>query len=374
MRRFSLLPVFFVFLISCNQSGIGIFYSISREQPLKNTTLPDNLSISGMVKGESEYYVSGGGLYSRPITGGVEVEWDDAVATPSDGLSFCIRLLEFNDGLYGLFTNTSGNKTGIYSSGPKSIVWNEVVSFDKPIVAFAASETELFVTVREDDATYVTKTSTDGSDFSVSLSLPGQYTGVTDAADFASATWLVSGTKLYSDTGGTYEPVTGTNAPSSSKGFGGVYASAPAPDGLGRLFVSNAEGELYSTGDGLAWDVSPVTDANGNPVPLYDIEEVTVLDATVIVVGAKRGYYDVVFKGGYSFPFSLQQPGSTEAGTYSSSDANYLNIDLRTSVVRFFYVDRDSNTLFACTSGNGLWINPISGDTAGTLIRKWDRQ
>ena len=372
MRRFSLLPVFFVFLISCNQSGIGIFYSISREQPLKNTTLPDNLSVSGMVKGESEYYVSGGGLYSRGITGGVEVEWNDAVATPSDELSLCIRLVEFKDKLYGLFTDTSGNKTGIYSSGRNSIKWTKAGSFDKPIVAFAASEIALFVTVRENYATYVTKTSTNGTDFSVSLSLLGQYTGVTDAADFASLTWLVSGTKLYSGTGGTYEPVTGSGAPSSSKSFGGVYASAS--DSLDRLFVSNAEGEVYSTGDGSAWDVSSVTDANGNPVPLYDIEEVAVGNATVIVVGAKRGYYDIIFEDVYSWPFSLQQPGSTEAGQYSSSDANYLNIDLRTSVVRFFFVDRDSNTLFACTSGNGLWINPISGPTSGTLTHKWDRQ
>ena len=373
MRRIFLLLFLISILFSCNESGIGIFYSISQEQPLKDATLPNALSVSGMVKGTTKYFLSAGGLYSRVISAGVDVAWDDQVAMPSDGsvdYALCIRLVEFNGEIYGLFADTSGNKTALFSTPLGEIDWSEAASFENRLVALAASETSLFVTERVDYATYVTKTSTDGTTFS-SLTLAGQYTGVTDAVDFnLSSTYLISGTGFYSGSGTTYNPVSGINAPSTTSGFGGLYFSSS----LGRLFISTAEGEVYCTADGASWDSSSVTNAVGDPITLYDIEGLEILGTQVIVVGAENGYYDIVFEGGYSSSFSMQVPGSDEAGDFSSSDANFLSVDLKSSVIRFFYFDEAANTLFACTSGNGLWINPISGSTSSDITRKWDRQ
>jgi len=369
-RLYILAAILLLSLISCNESGLGIFYSISQEQPLEDTTLPNTLSVSDMVKGSKDYYVCAGGLYSRDISSGQNSPWDDEVKTPSAEYSLCINLVEFSGSFYGLFSNTAGNSTKIYKSPRDTISWSSVGTFDDPIVALTASETAIFVTERTDYATYATRMSTDGSDYSTTIDLPEQHTGVTDAADFLSLTWLVSGSKLYSGTGSTYEIAAGTNAPSSSSGFGGVYSSGE----LARLFVSNSEGEIYCTSDGLTWDSSFVEDSAGSPVELFDIEGLSVIDAEVIVVGAKNGYYDIVFEDGYSSSFSLQIPGSEEAGDFSSSDANFLNIDLRTSVIRGFFFDEQNNTLFAFTSGNGLWINPISGSAVESLTRKWDRQ
>jgi hypothetical protein len=322
-----------------------------------------------MVKGTNNYYVCAGGLFSRDIASGQSAPWDDEVKMPSDKYALCLELIEFNGSFYGLFSNIDGDSTRIFKSPRNTIKWSSAGSFEYPLVSLTATDTAIFVTERTDYATYVTLSSSNGVDYAT-LDLPSQHTGVTDSVDFSSLTWLISGSKLYSGSGGAYEIVTGTDAPTSTGGFGGLYVS----DSLGRLFVSNLEGEVYSTADGLAWDSSTVTDDNGDPVALYDIEGIPILGSQLIIVGAKNGYYDIVFKDGYTSSFSLEIPGSEEAGDFSSSDANFLKVDLRTSVIRAFFFDEETTTLFAFTSGNGLWINSISGSTAATLTRKWDRQ
>jgi hypothetical protein len=376
MRRFFFLLFLSSILFSCNESGIGIFYSISQEQPLEDTTLPNNLSVSGMVKGTTNYLLSAGGLYSRVISEGATASWDDEVKLPSNAsvdYTLCMRLVAFNGKMYGLFTDITGSNTALFSTPNDKIDWSKEGTFENRLVALAASETALFVSERVDPATLVTKTSADS--FASSLTLTGQYTGVIDAVEvgFNSNTYLISGTDLYSGTGTTFAPVTGTDAPTTTSGFGGLYYSADLGT-AGILFVSTKDGAIFSTDDGISWDTTTKTDALGEPVALYDIEGIEILGTQVIVVGAKNGYYDIVFEGGYSSSFSLEVPGSEEAGEFSSSDANFLSIDLKGSVIRFFYFDEAANTLFACTSGNGLWINPVSGSTSATLIRKWDRQ
>ena len=119
MRRIFLLLFLISILFSCNESGIGIFYSISQEQPLEDTTLPNTLSVSGMVKGTTNYLLSAGGLYSRVISAGADAAWDDQVEMPSDAsvdYALCIRLVAFDGKMYGLFTDNDGSATALFST------------------------------------------------------------------------------------------------------------------------------------------------------------------------------------------------------------------------------------------------------------------
>jgi len=370
MRTLLIVLLLPFLLISCNRSGMGIFYSISEEQPLKDTALDNSLSVTGMTEAASQYYVSAGTLFRRTAGGAPDTEWDDSVAMP-DGMAFCISLVAFNTNLYGVFTSFDGTSSGIYSSPADTIAWTETAAFLGKLTSLVATSTALYLTESTDPATYVTWESTDGTNFAT-VTLLGQYTSVTDATIFNAETWLVSGNKIYRGTGGapaSFAPDTG--APASAAGYGGIYAFSA----FNALFLSSAEGVLAATTDGTTWDQAAAVDADANPVPLYDMEEVLVATVPVLLVGAQNGYYDVVFGSkAYSSTFSLEVPGSDAAGSYSSSDANFLKIDLRSSVVRFFFVDDTENTVFACTSGNGLWINPISGADVASLTRKWDRQ
>ena len=378
MRRYVCLLLLPLFLISCNRSGIGILYSISQEKPLGDTTLPSkSLTVSSLVKAADEYYVSSGAIFRRAADGQVETAWSDAIETPPSPYLFCTSLTFFGGKLYGIFSNDAGDLTALFSTAPDSIDWQQdASSITNRIVGLLAAGGAVYLSeliiVNDIAYTYTVHQSTDGTAFTAIPALTTLFSPVTDAAAFGTDTWLLSGSDLFYGSGVTFQKFSTTDGPSTVGGYGGVFYSAT----LGRLFVTNAEGKVFATADGLSWDTALIADAEEEPIPLYDIEEVSVAGTPVIVVGAKNGYYDIIFaNGAYESPFSLQIPGSDET-LYTSSDANYLKIDLRASVVRFFFVDNDGadQVLFACTAGNGLWINPLSGMDLASSVRKWDRQ
>ena len=372
MRKFLILLLLPVIFASCNRSGMGIFYSISEEQPLSDTDLDNTLSATGFAKAGTQYILSAGTLFSRPAS---ESIWTNTVDMP-EGLGVCVSLEAFGTNLYAVFADLVGSTTGLFTSPSGTIAWTEIPVTTNRLTALTATTSALYLTERLDSATFVTRESQDGADFSTILSLDGQYTAVTDSAQFAGSTWLLSGANIYRGTTGistSYAKVAG--GPETVSGYGGIMAS----DFVSALFVSNSEGTVYATPDGAAWHhATPIVDADDTPVPLFDMAEIRVVGTPVIIVGAEDGYYDIIFEGGvFTSTFTLVLPGSDAAGAFSSSDSNYLVVDLRRSVVRFFFVDvinPDESTIFAGTSGNGLWINPISGSDPSSLVRKWDRQ
>ena len=368
MRKLLILLLLPVVFLSCNRSGMGIFYSISEEQPLADTDLDNTLSVTGFAEAGTQYVMSAGTLFSRSMT---ESVWTNTVDMPT-GLTVCVSLVTFGTELYAVFADSTGNTTGLYTSPTGTVAWTEISVTDNRLTALTATTTALYLTEMVDSATYITRESQDGADFSTTLTLDGQYTSVTDSATFAASTWLLSGANIYKGTAGSpssFSKLAGT--PETVAGYGGLMASSLVP----ALFLSNAEGTVYASTDGITWYSATIVDSDDNPVPLFDMAEISVAGTPVVLVGAENGYYDIVFEGGdFTTTFTPATPGSEAAGSYSSSDSNYLVVDLRRSVVRFFYVDVAESTIFAGTSGNGLWINPISGSDPDTVVRKWDRQ
>ena len=124
MRRYLSLLLLPLLLLSCNRSGIGIFYSISQEKPLGETTLPsETLTVSAMVKAADEYYVSSGAIFRRAADGQIDTAWSDAIATPPSPYLFCTSLAFFGGNLYGLFTNEAGDLSALFSTAPDAIDW-----------------------------------------------------------------------------------------------------------------------------------------------------------------------------------------------------------------------------------------------------------
>jgi hypothetical protein len=370
MRKLLILLLLPVVLLSCNRSGMGIFYSISEEQPLADTDLDNTLSVTGFAEAGTQYVMSAGTLFSRSMT---ESVWTNTVDMPT-GLTVCVSLVTFSSDLYAVFADVTGVTTGLYTSPTGTVAWTEISVTDNRLTALTATTTALYLTEMVDSATYITRESQDGADFSTTLTLDGQYTSVTDSATFAASAWLLSGTNIYKGSPGlpaSYVNLAST--PETVAGYGGLMASSLVSPPA--LFVSNAEGTVYASSDGINWGSATIVDSDDNPVPLFDMAEISVAGTPVVLVGAEDGYYDIVFEGGaFITTFTPVTPGSEAAGSYSSSDSNYLVVDLRRSVVRFFYVDVAESTIFAGTSGNGLWINPISGSDPDTVVRKWDRQ
>ena len=355
MKRIILLLLIPLVCIACFESGMGIFYSIKEEQPLNdNETLPNDLTITGMAKVLTSYYVAAGALYQRDES---SVEWA-TVATPVDH-TFCTQIFQFSGNHYAVFASLDGTSSSLFSlSGVDT--WTEIAALQgMRIVSAVASPTTLYIT-ESIDLSYVTWYSSDGITFT-QTTLSGQYAPVLDVAQYDALDWLISGKYLYSGTSGVFTEVVATGAPVSTAGFGGVFSSAD-PD---LLFVTSSEGTLYAW-DGITWSSTEILDSDDNPIPLLDINAISVNLIPIILVGSEDGYFELIFEAPYDGTLTVIEPGTDDR---SSTNDNYLKITLRDDIIRFFFVD--GSRLFACTSGSGLWINPID-DSGDPIIRKWD--
>ncbi|MBT3275502.1 MAG: hypothetical protein HN368_20265 [Spirochaetales bacterium] len=372
MRRLLILLLLPFLLFSCNRSGIGIFYSIREEQPLVDNTLDNTLSLSSIVKAGGDYIITAGLLFSKAVIDGAGGDWT-AVASPASPHVFCSDMAFWNGKLYGIFSDSELDSIALFSKLPADADWEQIAFFDdKKPTSITSTLTDIFINVRDTIGQYSTYQSSDGAVFT-GLALNSQYSEVSDAAKTLTETWLMSGANLYFGSGASYTLLSGAGAPASTSGFGGILYS----ELLLRVFVSSAEGLVFSFADGLPLtaDSAEILDDNSVPIKLFDLAEIAMAGKPVIMVGAQNGYYDIVFESGVYEPvYTLEIPGSDAAGIYSSSDDNFLKVELRSSVVRFLFVDTAEKTIFACTSGNGLWINPTSGTVSEDLIRKWDRQ
>ena len=364
MRRFVLFVFSIAILASCNNSGVGILYSISEEVGLSDSdSIPNELSVTGMGLAGDTYYVAAGSLFKRSAAAELTSPWETVALPESMGL--CVRLEDFGGNIYGVFSDIAGTSSKLFTMAAGGTTWSEVAFFsDKRVVNIAADATILVVSTLNGTA-YSSFESTNGTSFA-SMSLPGQYTAVTDVAVFAGKTWLISGKYLFNDESGSYVDKSTVDGPNTTTSYGGLYGSSS----LGVLFVTSHEGYVYSL-NGTVWSKALVSKDGETGIPLYDLDETSVLNEPVILIGSDSGYYEILFVGGYSATYSAIYPGSE---AYSSSDSNYQKVPLRSSIVRFFLSDSTRHTVFACTSGEGLWINPIDDSDATGVVRKWDRQ
>ena len=363
----------------CNPSGSALFYSVVQETALvDNETLPNNLSVIGMLETGGNYYLAAGSLYATDSSGesdGSDTMWSqlDPPMINGDEYSACLGIALLSGDIYALFSTVTATDAALFKltgsiSDPK---WKVAYDPDhdtvgKPVYLVAASGS-LIVSLRVDLA-YTAVESQDG-DLFTALSLPGQYTVVNDAASFQGDLWLVSGTLLYSNTGGDFSSVIGAGTPAEDgEVLGGLFTSTT----LDTLFATSKNGGVYALNGGEWKLITRIEDKN-NLLALTDLAEATINNNTVILVGTENGYYEIVFPGTtfLGSSFSKFEPGET--GSLSSDD-NYSITLLADTEVRTFYVDTspsDGPLLFAGTSGNGLWRNPID-ETSDPIVNKWD--
>ena len=367
-------------LFSCNQSGMAIFYSVVEEQELAESTLGDELTVSHMLGINGDYYLAASTLF-KGVPGASDVTWDTVAGPPAaasggSGYTICLGIATLAGELYAIFSTIDGTDAAVFRDSGSA--WESVYD---PVTGEPSHMTvaggRMFVSVRQ-GISYSTFETSDGDTFSA-VTLDGQSAPfsqsapVIDAASFQGDLWLVCGSSVYKDTGGSFALLTDSGGPVGSKsGLGGIYAS-PASS-LDTVFVADRDGVVYALPNGGAWDTTDITDDGtdtGSALSLGDFAEVAVGGSTVLLVATAKGYSELIFGAGYSSDVAQVLPGATGSLT---SDSNYQNVMLADSSVLALFVDASAvkgPILFAGTGGNGLWRNPID-ETASPVVRKWD--
>lgn len=369
-------------VVSCNYSGMGIYYSIKEEQPLADNALPNDITVQGMIKSGGSYYVAAGKLYVSPVAA-VQADriWETIVPPEpnqvSSNRSLCVKVISFSSLIIALYISLDGSKSSLYAldtskDATTANAWTIITDLENKYVdGVVSTQNNIFVSTRvlqDGIHVYTSYESSDGTTYAT-ISLSEQYTSIIDAAEYNTFSWIISGTNLYSDSGGSFALQSGTGVPASASGFRGIYASSAAAGDI--LFLSSVEGQVFVL-DGVTWTAgTEILDANDNTVSLTDISEVTIDGIPIILLGTENGYYDIVLDGGYNSVDDIVPviPGSAAE---SSTDQNYLKITLKQASINFFFVDTVTTTIFAATSVNGLWANYIHTGDDSTLIKKWD--
>ncbi|MEW5815290.1 MAG: hypothetical protein AB1798_07865 [Spirochaetota bacterium] len=374
-KRFPYVPLFLLMLIlffitlACKDSGIGIFYSLEVETKLGDYSLKNSISVGSLALLGSDFYIAAGSVYKR----GVDLSDWTALAPPGDSY-LSSELVNFKDGAYACFYSLDGKTSTLYKL--TDTTWNpvQVEAENRRVTGIVATGEVLFVSVKNsDDTNYSLYQSADGVDFAdtnLDVSTP-LISGTYDGTNL----WLVSYSSIIrGPVSGPLTELADTEKPEAKYGYGGIYYS----QGLNTLFLSttsiDSKGFVFAFQNG-AWGV-PSAQAGDR---LTDFAEFTAITATgttltIILVGSKAGYYEMMFDG--SVDINGLSPQKPTTSSYST-DINYHNTVLSdSSILKFFVYNNgtpaaaDDDVIFACTSGQGLWRNQKK-DSAG---RAWSRE
>ncbi|UCF98596.1 MAG: hypothetical protein JSV89_03440, partial [Spirochaetaceae bacterium] len=153
---------------------------------------------------------------------------------------------------------------------------------------------------------------------------------ITDVEDQAGTLWVIAGPMLYSGSLGSLTTVLPGPTNPGTYPFGGLLYTT-------KLYVSNKDGELWSYNG--AWAGPTSIDVDGEAVRFTRFVDVTAVSTDVIVGTEGTGYYELI--------------GGDETNTVRRPDYNISG--LYKGAINSFFFDTAESSLFACTTGAGLW-------------------
>jgi len=352
-----LLGCVLIVLSGCRDADLDpIYYTLENEEEIVDRGLDNEISVTHVVTGGSDYYAAAGVIHKRPVAGG---DWTK-IATPADSL--CTALAVHNGELYAGFVNRSnGAGLGLWKTAFPAISWTQLSDFatSAEVVMLKEANSLLFVSTLE---------SLKGKLYTYSLA--GVYQGastlpdaagepfsydqvfVRDVAYDGSDYWLVAATYLLTGGAGSFTVAATAGQPSGVEFWGLHYAAGGAGNLPAGLYVSTYDAS-ESDGRIAHYDVTWTSSA---AVSTTFTEFLAAANDRLWVGTQDSGYYDLTSSTDVATLFAdiadQRQPDNTIADLYNGS------------VLRFA---QDGGTIFACTSLAGLW-------TTNNLGADWDRE
>ena len=338
-KYFSLiLTAISLLIISCNPDGPGIFYKISVEPPLSNSSLSEKSIYKVVNDGTKTYVLAGGAVYKESGS-----DWDK-ISAPSgenqavsleelSGTLYCVYADDNNSTLYSgdgtswtieaLFTNISGSLTLVASSNTVFVI--ERISSTQYKIHNLAKTAQIDVTNFVRGAAY------DGATFDYLLASP--------EINKFSAPQIVS----YDSTGPTFAAisVTGgdlTTAITDQTALGDIYATGAT------IYITTKNGFVMK-GTAVADGIDNVNSTALDNLKLGAMDIVDVSGTDYLLIGSNGGFYEMELPGGTPVTPTSATIGSTE----------YLSVDLNTELV--FSIMEDGPNGFYIGTNNGLWYS-----------------
>lgn len=351
-------------LSGCGERGdVGIFASIEREEKIEKSNLPE-VSTAGSVvyhSGTDRYYVALGQLYARDRDSN---EWDDVNHPGGYADGHTLDIVTMGGDIYVAFFDTESTKSEIFRLDPTNDSYSSVWSPGQEIAKLIAIDTdgaaeasedlneELFaVTVESNKLDYnlvYAPGDVGGTQNTVLSDVPRIFDGAYDFVVAGGQYLFVAGSTLFAGTDATQgsadiAEVAGADRPFATFGGTTFVENAFGTAANDWLYVTSTRGDIAYTADAgtWTWTIETGDDDRG----YTDIEYVDLPGFTGLVVGVDTretspgGYYEV----------------TESLGTSRPDGENYDAADISDAAINGFYLDAANQTLFAVTSGAGLW-------------------
>jgi hypothetical protein len=351
MRKYLLYTILSIFILSffvgCNADGVGIFYTLSKEEELSGSDLQGLYIRSFANIGSNVFCGAGPSVWKDNGSSWKNVSksgYNSDPAIASDGTTIYAALYEEDD--------TDQEKT-IWSYDGSS--WTKVTTpFESSTSMWLLDTSGLDFIVRSPDGNdsydiYSTDYST-----ITNLNLNTAYP-ITDAAYDGSGTYVLVGGSYYNDNpliyhgdGTSFTAATDT----VSDPIGGViyYKDDDSiPPDRSTFYLTTKDGNLWSSTDGDTWDVvdeAPDNYSDDTPL-LFDMGVVTFDSTAYLVIGSDEGYYEMDLSG-----TSISRPEGT---IDSDTDIEASYSTFADGYVRCFYTVEDNHFLMG--TATGVWEN-----------------
>ena len=366
---------------SCNQSDVGIFYGIEKEEKIKDGSLSNSITIGAMDKLLTELYIAAGKVYKK--TSGSSEDWRKC-STPS-GYDLCTSLTSFNGSIYAVWFDMDDADTALFKTADGNS-WTRVTDSD-----FTGN----FSIVKSVNSTYMVVSSVTGSNTGLCfVSDTGnndefniiQYSGTNLNVvgghfdidyDSTNYYWFLTKEKIYLENGSDLTNFTSLDSIEVDKDGSGsndydidkdeYFNYLYAYDDGNHVYANRSFGK-FSYYNGTSWNNSVENlNVNVNDMIVFEVNTIP----TFFVGTWSLGYYEPESPG-----LSISSLDSPERDSITCDYATYRASDLQESAVLGFFKDDltgDGDTsddeLYALTYGKGLWKNV---DNSGE--RNWQRE
>ena len=346
-----LLPLLFS---GCNKDGVGIYYSISKEEKQINSKISE-LPVHQVVEvGTKVYALTGRSIWEKEQSGS---SWNDI------GNGYDIVAYEGGadpDALYAFFNkDDSSLEKGILKElDIDNSVWSEIEGSDfddkGKLIDIGDNTYALRVGKSTDPQLYlINDLSTNPLDAANKVADDDAFAAI-DGTFLDSSHYIISDTDIYSCSEGSLTDISVlTFSPTGDTEKSGDFA-AITNDGT-NLYTITSSGQVFRSTDGSSWDY--IDSVSENPSESSAAVFTDSTDTKYLLIGTNDGYFELNLS-----ETEASVVGPTE--TASTSDPQSFEAaypDLAQSMVFDIWVSSADDVFYLATE-NGLWQRTSSED------------
>lgn len=373
-----------LFLVSCNDSEIGVFYGLSREEKVKDYALPNHCTSETMIKTGGYLYVAASSIYRKKAEGG-ELDWHK-VKSP-DGYHNCTDMGLVGDTIFVLAYDADDAVPYLFSGSGNGSWEKKDTPLGKKISRMRVANDVIFLTDRSGNLYYSNDSGSSFTQDSGVSPLFSTSTGNFDIVYGGGSYYLDAQYAIYSGAPGSWTDIT-PHKPSDGKLWKDkedIFTRLCYDEDDDRLYTADNSGYIYAVDSPSGASKTSWVKSDGHTPSGLGIQGMIVLRIPtssgsthkVLLAGSGinsgRGYFEVHNPWTSNRDY-LDPERPRNSIPIVSNYYDYMSFDISKAAINSFFIDEYSDgtsfDFYALTYGYGVWKN----SNKGGYERGWNQE